>query len=106
MGVTSQLAAFRADIKLSTLPPEMVTRACFLVLDLIGNVVRTRHDAESTASFVSTMRAMGMATGNAGVFGDAARYSPGGRRSSTGRWRTHWTSTTRMRRARCIRAPQ
>jgi len=27
---------------------------------------------------VSTVRAMGMATGSAGVFGDAARYSPAG----------------------------
>ena len=48
MGVTSQLAAFCADIKLSSLPPEVVTRARFLVLDLVGNIVRARHDAEST----------------------------------------------------------
>src|ERR1700677_3668095 len=78
MGITSQLADFCADIKLSALPPEVVTRARFLVLDLVGNIVRARHDAESTASFVSAVRALGMATGNAGVFGDAARYSPAG----------------------------
>jgi 2-methylcitrate dehydratase PrpD len=78
MGVTSQLAEFCAGIKLSTLPHEVVTRARFLLLDLVGNIVRARHDAESTASFVSTVRAMGMATGNAGVFGDASRYSPAG----------------------------
>ena len=78
MGVTNQLAEFCASIKLSALPPEVVTRARFLLLDLVGNIVRARHDAESTASFVSTVRAMGMATGNAGVFGDAARYSPVG----------------------------
>src|SRR5271165_3331080 len=78
MGVTSQLAEFCASIKLAALPPEVVTRARFLVLDLVGNIVRARHDAESTASFVSTIRAMGMATGNSGVFGDAARYSPVG----------------------------
>ena len=76
MGVTSQLSEFCATIRLPALPPEVVTRARFLVLDLIGNIVRARHDAESTASFLSTVRALGMATGNAGVFGDAARYSP------------------------------
>src|ERR1700677_472193 len=78
MGVTSQLADFCANIKLSTLPPEVVTRARFLVLDLVGNIVRARHDAESTPSFLAATRAMGMAAGNAGVFGDAARYTPAG----------------------------
>src|SRR3984957_11383855 len=78
MGVTSQLAEFCASIKLASLPPQVVTRARFLVLDLVGNIVRARHDAESTASFVSAVRAIGMATGNAGVCGDAARYSPAG----------------------------
>jgi len=78
MGVTSQLAEFCANIKLAALPPEVVRRARFLVLDLVGNIVRARHDAESTASFVATVRSLGMATGNSGVFGDAARYSPVG----------------------------
>src|SRR3954470_8607202 len=78
MGITSQIAEFCANIKLSSLPPEVVTRARFLLLDLAGNIVRARHDAESTASFVATVRAMGMANGNSGVFGDAARYSPAG----------------------------
>ena len=50
----------------------------FLVLDLVGNIVRARHDAESTASFLAAARAMGMAAGNSGVFGDAARYTPAG----------------------------
>ena len=52
MGVTAELARFCADMKLATLPPEVVTRARFLVLDLVGNIVRSRHDAESTASFL------------------------------------------------------
>jgi 2-methylcitrate dehydratase PrpD len=76
MGVTTELATFCANIRLATLPPEVVTRARFLVLDLVGNIVRARHDAESTASFLGAVRATGMATGNSGVFGDAARYSP------------------------------
>ncbi len=78
MGVTAVLSKFTANIRLDTLPPDVVNRARFLVLDLVGNIVRARHDAESTASFLAATRAMGMASGNAGVFGDAARYTPGG----------------------------
>jgi 2-methylcitrate dehydratase PrpD len=77
-GVTAELSAFSAGIRLDRLPADVVTRARFLVLDLVGNIVRARHDAESTASFLSAVRAMGMAGGNAGVFGDAARYTPAG----------------------------
>jgi 2-methylcitrate dehydratase PrpD len=78
MGVTAELSAFCANIRLEKLPPEVVNRARFLVLDLVGNIVRARHDAESTDSFVNTVRAMGMANGNFGVFGDSARYTPAG----------------------------
>jgi 2-methylcitrate dehydratase PrpD len=78
MGVTAVLSEFTAGIRLGGLPPEVVTRARFLVLDLVGNIVRARHDAESTSSFLAAVRAMGMASGNSGVFGDAARYTPAG----------------------------
>jgi len=78
MGATATLSAFTAGIRLQALPPEVVTRARFLVLDLIGNIVRARHDAESTHSFISAVRAMGMAAGNSGVFGDTCRYTPAG----------------------------
>ena len=78
MGITAELAQFTADISLDRLPPEVVKRARFLVLDLVGNIVRARHDAESTPSFLAAVRAMGMAAGNSGVFGDAARYTPAG----------------------------
>ena len=78
MGITTELAQFTADIRLDRLPPEVVKRARFLVLDLVGNIVRARHDAESTPSFLAAVRAMGMAAGNSGVFGDAARYTPAG----------------------------
>jgi len=78
MGITAQLAEFTAAIRLDRLPPDVVNRARFLVLDLVGNIVRARHDAESTPSFVAAVRAMGMAAGNSGVFGDAARYTPAG----------------------------
>jgi 2-methylcitrate dehydratase PrpD len=78
MGITTQLSEFTAGIRLDRLPPEIVQRARFLALDLVGNIVRARHDAESTASFLAAVRAMGMAAGNAGVFGDSARYTPAG----------------------------
>ena len=78
MGVTATLSEFTAKIQLDTLPSEVVNRARFLVLDLVGNIVRARHDAESTESFLAATRAMGMASGNAGVFGDTARYTPAG----------------------------
>src|ERR1700759_3422691 len=76
--ITATLSAFSADIRLDALPPEVVNRARFLVLDLVGNIVRARHDAESTAAFLAAARAMGMAAGRCGVFGDAARYTPAG----------------------------
>lgn len=78
MGITQQLSEFTAGIRLDRLPPDVVQRARYLVLDLVGNIVRARHDAESTPAFLSAARAMGMAAGNNGVFGDAARYTPAG----------------------------
>ena len=78
MAITAQLSEFTAGIHLDRLPPDVVDRARFLVLDLVGNIVRARHDAESTPSFLGAVRAMGMAAGNSGVFGDAARYTPAG----------------------------
>ncbi|MGD0105196.1 MAG: MmgE/PrpD family protein, partial [Rhodopila sp.] len=61
MGVTAALSAFTAGIRLNALPPDVVNRSRFLLLDLVGNIVRARHDAESTASFLAATRAMGMA---------------------------------------------
>lgn len=75
---TAELSAFSAAIRLDRLPPDVAARARFLVLDLVGNIVRARNDAESTPSFLAAARAMGMAGGSCGVFGDAARYTPAG----------------------------
>jgi 2-methylcitrate dehydratase PrpD len=76
MGITAALSQFVAGLRLDQLPPPVVKRARFLVLDLVGNIIRARHDAESTPSFLAAVRATGMAAGNSGVFGDAARYTP------------------------------
>jgi 2-methylcitrate dehydratase PrpD len=76
--VTRDLAAFSAAIQHDALPEAIRTRTRFLVLDLIGNIVRGRHDAESTAPLLATVRALGLAAGGAAVFGDATRYTPAG----------------------------
>ncbi|MBR0644251.1 MmgE/PrpD family protein [Plastoroseomonas hellenica] len=76
--VTRDLAAFSAAIEHDALPEAIRTRTRFLVLDLIGNIVRGRHDAESTAPLLATVRALGLAAGGAAVFGDATRYTPAG----------------------------
>lgn len=78
MGITAELSAFSADISTAALPPAVVERTRLLVLDLVGNIVRARHDAESTAPLLAAVRALGMAAGSSGVFGDCARYTPAG----------------------------
>ncbi len=77
-GVTGELAQFAAGLALDDLPPEVVKRARFLLLDLVGNIVRARHDAESTPALLTAVRDLGMTGGDAGVFGDRARYTPPG----------------------------
>lgn len=78
MGLTAELAAFTAGLSVDGLPAKVVARARLLVLDLVGNIVRARHDAESTPSMLSAARALGVAAGNNAVFGDCARYTPAG----------------------------
>ena len=43
--VTRELAAFTASIRFEALPAEVRDRTRFLVLDLVGNMLRGRHDA-------------------------------------------------------------
>lgn len=76
MTITARLSAYAAGLTLDALPPEVVERTRFLMLDLVGCIVRARHDVESTASLLSTMRALGLASGASGVFGDADGYTP------------------------------
>ena len=67
--ITETLSAFTAGITLGALPPEVVERARYLVLDLVGNIVRARHDAESTPALLSAARALGLEGGRCFVFG-------------------------------------
>ena len=78
MSITKVLSDYSANLKLSDLPAEVVTRTRFLVLDLIGNIIRARYDAESTPSMLAAVRALGLANGTSGVFGDPVRYAPMG----------------------------
>ena len=78
MEITAALAGFSARLTLADLPAEVLARARLLVLDLLGNIIRARHDAESTPSLLAATRALGLGTGTSCVFGDAARYSPAG----------------------------
>ncbi len=76
--VTETLAAYCATLNFADIPAEVQTRTRFLVLDLVGNMVRGRHDTESTPVLLSAARALGLAAGGAAVFGDSSRYTPAG----------------------------
>lgn len=76
--VTRDLAAYTAGIHFDALPADVRERTRFLVLDLVGNMVRGRHDAESTAPLLAAARALGLGAGSAAVFGDSARFTPAG----------------------------
>lgn len=76
--VTARFARYAASIRHQDLPAEVEARARFLILDLVGNMIRGRHDAESSAPLMAAARAMGLAHGNHAVFGEASRWSPMG----------------------------
>ncbi|MDO9708628.1 MmgE/PrpD family protein [Paracraurococcus lichenis] len=76
--VTATLAEYCASLDFAALPAEVQERTRFLVLDLVGNIVRGRHDAESTAPLLEAVRALGLAAGGSAVLGDSARYTPAG----------------------------
>ena len=78
MSITQHLAEFSSAIRLDALPPAVVARARFLVLDLVGNMVRARHDSESTPALLAAAKALGLGHGECGVFGEAAGWSPAG----------------------------
>jgi len=76
--VTEEFSAWAAAVSVASLPRPVVARAKALVLDLLGNIVRARHDAESTPALLAAVRALGLCGGTATVFGDPARYTPAG----------------------------
>ena len=76
--LTARFAQYAAMIRHEDLPAEVETRTRFLILDLLGNIIRGRHDAESSAPLLAAARAMGLAHGNHAVFGEVSRWSPTG----------------------------
>ncbi|WP_431285478.1 MmgE/PrpD family protein [Humitalea sp. 24SJ18S-53] len=76
--VTADLAAFSAAIRWDRLPPEVQARTRMLVLDLAGNMLRGRVEAESTPPLLAAIQALGLGHGTAKVFADTATYSPAG----------------------------
>jgi 2-methylcitrate dehydratase PrpD len=78
MTITNELSAFVAGLRAEALPPEVIARARLLALDLIGNAIRARQEAESTPALLAAVRALGLAQGEARVFGDGTGYAPAG----------------------------
>ena len=78
MTITAALSAFISACSVRALPPEVVRRTTLLVLDLAGNAVRARHDAESTPALAAAVAALGLANGTARVFADPRGYAPAG----------------------------
>ncbi len=78
MGITTELATYCAGLRLADLPPAVVVRTRQLVLDLVGNIVRGRHDSESTPALLAAAQALGLTGGSCHVFADAAGYTPAG----------------------------
>ena len=76
--LTSALASYVANIELEKLPAELVERSRALLLDHVGCIIRARHSAECAPSLLAAARALGLAAGGGGVFGDSARYTPAG----------------------------
>jgi len=75
-GLTRQIAEFAADLGYNDLPSEVVERTKLLILDIAGNVVRARHDAESTPSLLAAVERLGLSDGACTVIGDDRRYAP------------------------------
>ena len=76
--ITHELAEFAAGISYDTLPAEVRERVKALALDLIGIMLRARHDGESTAALMAAAGRLGLAGGACTVIGDAAGYVPPG----------------------------
>jgi 2-methylcitrate dehydratase PrpD len=78
VAVTASFARYVANIRHADLPADVEARTRFLILDLVGNMVRGGVEAESSPPLRAAVRAMGLGHGQAAVFGEAARWSPAG----------------------------
>lgn len=78
MNITQQISEFSAKASVANLPADVIQRTRELILDLVGNIVRARHESDSTPALLSSAKALGLTTGTARVFGDPATYGPAG----------------------------
>ena len=78
MSITSELSAFTASLTLDRLPAAVIERTKLLILDMAGNAIRARHDAESTPPLLRAVQAMGLKPGKARVFADPDGFTPAG----------------------------
>ncbi|NQV98956.1 MAG: MmgE/PrpD family protein [Rhodospirillales bacterium] len=76
--VTKILAEFAHGLSYETLPAAVRSRSKQLILDLAGNIIRARHDAESSPSLVAAMMGLGYGNGDCTVLGDSHGYTPPG----------------------------
>jgi 2-methylcitrate dehydratase PrpD len=77
VGVTTELSEFSAGLTVDKIPPEVVSRARLLILDLVGNIIRG-HETESTPALLSAIAALDLARGESRVFGTSNTYTPVG----------------------------
>lgn len=76
--ITRKLGGFLVSISYDALPIEVRERVKALTLDLVGIMVRARHDAESTPAMIAAAGRLGLTGGACTVIGDAAGYAPPG----------------------------
>jgi 2-methylcitrate dehydratase PrpD len=74
VGVTTELSEFSAGLTVDKIPPEVVSRARLLILDLVGNIIRG-HETESTPALLSAIAALDLARGESRVFGTSNTYT-------------------------------
>ena len=76
--VTRIFSEYCASIQWVDLPAPVQKRTRYLLLDLLGNILRGRHDAESSLPLMAAAKAMGLGAGHHAVFGEQSRWAPTG----------------------------
>ena len=75
---TRELAGFVAGLSYDALPADVRERVKALALDLVGIMLRARHEAESTPAMIAAASRLGLAGGTCTVVGDPVGYAPPG----------------------------
>ena len=74
--ITRKLSSFAADLRYEDLPVAVVERTKRLILDVMGIMIRARHDAESSSSLIAAVERLGLASGPCTVPGDSRTFAP------------------------------